>query len=137
MIVVITMASPVFPDLETACTHPFPRGRLCAPPLFPPPSLPRAGFPHDLSSQACPGPLDLCLGPFSRALATVNPPPAHSGSPFPGLVRSPGLHIWRVEKLKPVPVARENQGIFFSGDSYLVLYNGLEEFSHLHMWIGR
>nr|XP_036868071.1 macrophage-capping protein isoform X2 [Manis javanica] len=64
-------------------------------------------------------------------------PLPQSGSPFPGLVRSPGLHIWRVEKLKPVPVARENQGIFFSGDSYLVLYNGLEEFSHLHMWIGQ
>lgn len=45
--------------------------------------------------------------------------------------------MWRVEKLKPVPVARENQGIFFSGDSYLVLHNGPEELSHLHLWIGK
>lgn len=45
--------------------------------------------------------------------------------------------MWRVEKLKPVPVARENQGIFFSGDSYLVLHNGPEEVSHLHLWIGK
>lgn len=45
--------------------------------------------------------------------------------------------MWRVEKLKPVPVARENQGVFFSGDSYLVLYNGPEELSHLHLWIGK
>lgn len=60
-----------------------------------------------------------------------------SGSPFPGSVQDPGLHVWRVEKLKPVPVARENQGIFFSGDSYLVLHNGPEEVSHLHLWIGQ
>ncbi|KAG3267916.1 capping actin protein, gelsolin like, transcript variant X1 [Ictidomys tridecemlineatus] len=60
-----------------------------------------------------------------------------SGSPFPASVRDPGLHVWRVEKLKPVPVARETQGVFFSGDSYLVLYNGPEELSHLHLWIGQ
>ncbi|KAI5140874.1 Macrophage-Capping Protein [Manis pentadactyla] len=74
---------------------------------------------------------------WRRSGNSMYTPLPQSGSPFPGLVRSPGLHIWRVEKLKPVPVARENQGIFFSGDSYLVLYNGLEEFSHLHMWIGQ
>ncbi|XP_058406778.1 macrophage-capping protein isoform X2 [Diceros bicornis minor] len=60
-----------------------------------------------------------------------------SGSPFPASVQAPGLHVWRVEKLKPVPVAREDQGIFFSGDSYLVLHNGPEELSHLHLWIGQ
>ncbi|KAH0519216.1 Macrophage-capping protein [Microtus ochrogaster] len=59
------------------------------------------------------------------------------GSPFPASVQDPGLHIWRVEKLKPVPLARENHGIFFSGDSYLVLHNGPEEVSHLHLWIGQ
>lgn len=52
-------------------------------------------------------------------------------------MKLPGLHIWRVEKLKPVPVAPENYGIFFSGDSYLVLHNGPEELSHLHLWIGK
>lgn len=52
-------------------------------------------------------------------------------------MQDPGLYVWRVEKLKPVLVAHENQGIFFSGDSYLVLYNGLEEFSHLHLWIAQ
>lgn len=62
---------------------------------------------------------------------------SHSGSPFPASVQDPGLHIWRVEKLKPVPVARENHGVFFSGDSYLVLHNGPEEASHLHLWIGK
>lgn len=64
-------------------------------------------------------------------------PIPQSGSPFPPTVKLPGLHIWRVEKLKPVPVAPENYGIFFSGDSYLVLHNGPEELSHLHLWIGQ
>ncbi|KAB0403038.1 hypothetical protein E2I00_018772 [Balaenoptera physalus] len=64
-------------------------------------------------------------------------PIPQSGSPFPASVQDPGLHIWRVEKLKPVPVAPENQGIFFSGDSYLVLHNGPEELSDLHLWIGQ
>ncbi|KAL2774145.1 macrophage-capping protein isoform 3 [Daubentonia madagascariensis] len=64
-------------------------------------------------------------------------PIPQSGSPFPASVQDPGLHVWRVEKLKPVPVARENQGVFFSGDSYLVLHNGPEELSHLHLWIGQ
>uniref|UniRef100_A0A2K5DG18 Gelsolin-like domain-containing protein n=1 Tax=Aotus nancymaae TaxID=37293 RepID=A0A2K5DG18_AOTNA len=43
-----------------------------------------------------------------------------SGFPFSASVQDPGLHLWRVEKLKPVPVARENQGV-----------------SHLHLWIGQ
>uniref|UniRef100_A0AC11D2G6 Capping actin protein, gelsolin like n=1 Tax=Ovis aries TaxID=9940 RepID=A0AC11D2G6_SHEEP len=64
-------------------------------------------------------------------------PIPQSSSPFPPTVKLPGLHIWRVEKLKPVPVAPENYGIFFSGDSYLVLHNGPEELSHLHLWIGQ
>ena len=63
--------------------------------------------------------------------------PIPQSSPFPPTVKLPGLHIWRVEKLKPVPVAPENYGIFFSGDSYLVLHNGPEELSHLHLWIGK
>ncbi|XP_006900439.1 PREDICTED: macrophage-capping protein isoform X2 [Elephantulus edwardii] len=64
-------------------------------------------------------------------------PLPQSSSPFPASVQNPGLHIWRVEKLKPVSVAPENHGIFFSGDSYLVLHNGPEELSHLHLWIGQ
>ncbi|XP_068957196.1 macrophage-capping protein isoform X3 [Petaurus breviceps papuanus] len=60
-----------------------------------------------------------------------------SASPFESTVQEPGLHVWRVEKLKPVPVPPESRGIFFSGDSYLVLHNGPEEQSHLHLWIGQ
>ncbi|OXB53704.1 hypothetical protein ASZ78_003277 [Callipepla squamata] len=60
-----------------------------------------------------------------------------SGSPFGPTPTRPGLHIWRVEKLCPVPVPESSWGIFFSGDAYLVLHLGPEERAHLHLWIGR
>lgn len=82
-----------------------------------------------VSALTIPKPKHLCLSPPA-------PISSYSGSPFPASVQDLGLHIWRVEKLKPVPLARENHGIFFSGDSYLVLHNGPEEVSHLHLWIG-
>lgn len=90
----------------------------------------------DLRLQAC---SSLCTHAHSWS---TNPRPtpivsSHSGSPFPASVQDPGLHIWRVEKLKPVSIAQENHGVFFSGDSYLVLHNGAEEVSHLHLWIGK
>lgn len=74
---------------------------------------------------------------MERSENSMYTPIPQSGSPFPASVQDPGLHIWRVEKLKPVPIARENHGVFFSGDSYLVLHNGPEEASHLHLWIGQ
>lgn len=110
-------------------------------PFYPsPPSFPRAVShgshppPHP-RPQACPG--LSAWGHSPGALATAIPLPSRSGSPFLASVQDPGLHVWRVEKLKPVPVPRENQGVFFSGDSYLVLHNGPEELSHLHLWIGK
>ncbi|XP_075580210.1 macrophage-capping protein isoform X3 [Pelecanus crispus] len=60
-----------------------------------------------------------------------------SGSPFGPTATRPGLHIWRVEKLRPVEVPEATWGIFFSGDAYLVLHNGPEERAHLHLWMGR
>ncbi|XP_031452886.1 macrophage-capping protein isoform X2 [Phasianus colchicus] len=60
-----------------------------------------------------------------------------SGSPFGPAPTRPGLHIWRVEKLHPVPVPESSWGVFFSGDAYLVLHLGPEERAHLHLWIGR
>ncbi|KAK2092774.1 hypothetical protein P7K49_029303 [Saguinus oedipus] len=97
----------------------------------------RAASPHcSLHPQTAVGrPAQGCA--WASGLAAVNPLSFCSGSPFSASVQDPGLHVWRVEKLKPVPVARENQGVFFSGDSYLVLHNGPEEVSHLHLWIGQ
>ncbi|XP_063167476.1 macrophage-capping protein [Candoia aspera] len=65
---------------------------------------------------------------------TANP---KSGSPFDASAKEPGLHIWRVEKMKPVPVPDQMKGVFYTGDSYLVLYNGSDEHSNLHIWIGQ
>ncbi|XP_059687496.1 macrophage-capping protein isoform X3 [Gavia stellata] len=60
-----------------------------------------------------------------------------SGSPFGPSATHPGLHIWRVEKLRPVEVPKATWGVFFSGDAYLVLHNGPDERAHLHLWMGR
>lgn len=105
--------------LKNCPPHSFPHAHTTVP--RPPRSSPVSAWAHS-----------------SWALATTTPLlPSCSGSPFPASVQDPGLHVWRVEKLKPVPVARESQGVFFSGDSYLVLHNGPEELSHLHLWIGK
>ncbi|NXE98426.1 CAPG protein, partial [Menura novaehollandiae] len=64
-------------------------------------------------------------------------PAPHSGSPFGPAAARPGLHIWRVEQLRPVEVPEASLGVFFSGDAYLVLHNGPEEQAHLHLWMGQ
>lgn len=51
-------------------------------------------------------------------------------------VREPGLRVWRVEKMKAVPLDPSEVGAFYNGDSYLVLENRGEQGSDLHMWIG-
>jgi gelsolin len=35
--------------------------------------------------------------------------------------KAPGLLIWRVENFKVVPVPPKTYGLFFEGDSYIVL----------------
>ncbi|KAL7374448.1 hypothetical protein ABVT39_000767 [Epinephelus coioides] len=51
-------------------------------------------------------------------------------------VREPGLRVWRVEKMKAVPLDPSEVGAFYNGDSYLVLENRGEQGTDLHMWIG-
>ncbi|XP_017294447.1 capping protein (actin filament), gelsolin-like b isoform X1 [Kryptolebias marmoratus] len=51
-------------------------------------------------------------------------------------VRQPGLKVWRVEKMKAVPLDASEVGAFYNGDSYLVLENRGEEGADLHMWLG-
>ncbi|KAM8899838.1 capping protein (actin filament), gelsolin-like b [Spinachia spinachia] len=50
--------------------------------------------------------------------------------------RAPGLRVWRVEKMKAVPLDPSEVGAFFNGDSYLVLDNRGQLGADLHMWIG-
>ncbi|XP_077597796.1 capping protein (actin filament), gelsolin-like b isoform X2 [Stigmatopora nigra] len=51
-------------------------------------------------------------------------------------VRTPGLRAWRVEKMKAVPLPPSEVGVFYNGDSYLVLEHRGELGADLHMWIG-
>lgn len=50
--------------------------------------------------------------------------------------QQPGLRVWRVEKMKAVPLDPSVVGAFYNGDSYLVLDNRGQEGADLHMWIG-
>ncbi|XP_028330817.1 capping protein (actin filament), gelsolin-like b isoform X1 [Gouania willdenowi] len=50
--------------------------------------------------------------------------------------RAPGLRVWRVEKMKAVPLDASEVGAFFNGDSYLVLDNRGDQGADIHMWIG-
>lgn len=55
--------------------------------------------------------------------------------------KSVGLQIWRIENFKVVPIAKENHGKFFKGDSYIILntYNpkGQQTLNYdLHFWLG-
>ncbi|XP_043939974.1 macrophage-capping protein isoform X2 [Protopterus annectens] len=54
---------------------------------------------------------------------------------FDNSASQPGLHIWRIEKLRPIRMS-DNNGEFFSGDAYLVLRNEEDGESHLHIWLG-
>lgn len=51
-------------------------------------------------------------------------------------VRTPGLWVWRVEKMKAVLLDPTEIGAFYNGDSYLVLQNRGVNGADLHMWIG-
>lgn len=55
---------------------------------------------------------------------------------FGPTVRTLGLQVWRVEKMKAVPLDQTEVGSFYNGDSYLVLDNRGEMGADIHMWIG-
>lgn len=53
-----------------------------------------------------------------------------------------GIEIWRIEKFKVVPWAKEQYGSFYSGDSYIVLNTYKEKGKDalkwdLHFWLGQ
>ncbi|CAM9666218.1 unnamed protein product [Lampetra planeri] len=63
----------------------------------------------------------------------------HAG--FKGAGQEAGLQVWRVEKLSPVAVARNQYGNFFTGDAYVVLDSvetkrGAALQYSLHFWLG-
>ncbi|KAG9349429.1 hypothetical protein JZ751_027872 [Albula glossodonta] len=53
---------------------------------------------------------------------------------------TPGLLIWRVEKMEMVPIPAKTYGQFFEGDSYVILYTHKvsHNFSYdIHYWLGK
>ncbi|XP_068164183.1 macrophage-capping protein-like [Antennarius striatus] len=57
-------------------------------------------------------------------------------NPFGPEVCEPGLRVWRMEKMKAVPLDPASIGAFYNGDSYVVLDNRGEDGTDVHMWIG-
>ena len=60
---------------------------------------------------------------------------------FQGAGSATGLEIWRIENFSPVPLAKENYGQFFSGDSYVVLHTFQARSTsslsfHVFFWLG-
>uniref|UniRef100_UPI00358EE5F5 scinderin-like n=1 Tax=Myxine glutinosa TaxID=7769 RepID=UPI00358EE5F5 len=54
--------------------------------------------------------------------------------------QSDGLQIWRIEKMQPVAVPREQHSTFFNGDAYILLhttsFGGKAKNYALHFWLG-
>lgn len=59
---------------------------------------------------------------------------------FANAGQTPGIEIWRIEKLQVVPYDLASYGKFYSGDSYIVLYtkrtNGHTDWN-IHFWLGK
>jgi hypothetical protein len=67
--------------------------------------------------------------------------PGSSHFEFSGAGAAPGLEIWRIEKMTPVPWPRERYGQFHVGDSYICLHTKGREHSStlqwdIHFWLG-
>ena len=60
---------------------------------------------------------------------------------FRGAGAKPGIEIWRIEAMAPVPWPAERYGQFHEGDSYIILKTNGREMSStldwdLHFWLG-
>jgi len=58
-----------------------------------------------------------------------------------GAGKAPGIETWRIEKFKVVKQDKKNQGHFYSGDAYIVLYTYKQAESdkllyNVHFWLG-
>ncbi|KAE8626724.1 hypothetical protein XENTR_v10006726 [Xenopus tropicalis] len=59
---------------------------------------------------------------------------------FKDVNKSPGLIIWRIEKMDLVLVPKKAEGNFYEGDCYLLLHtkkSGSSLFYDIHYWIGK
>ncbi|PWA28894.1 hypothetical protein CCH79_00012957 [Gambusia affinis] len=101
-------------------------------------SMPEA--PEEIIQLSGVGPSFFTQSSTSSAVTLTPGPLMLSFQPAPGQfgpeVLEPGLRVWRVEKMKAVPLDPSEVGAFYNGDSYLVLENRGEQGADLHMWIG-
>ncbi|XP_075250157.1 advillin-like isoform X2 [Convolutriloba macropyga] len=60
---------------------------------------------------------------------------------FKGVATKVGMTIWRIEQLQVVMIQVKDHGVFFEGDSYLLLHTektGPNNFSYnIHFWLGK
>jgi hypothetical protein len=60
---------------------------------------------------------------------------------FKGAGKLPGIQIWRIEQMQPVPLPKEQYGQFANEDSYIVLKSEDKadgsNLYHLHYWLGK
>ncbi|XP_075997623.1 scinderin like a [Genypterus blacodes] len=47
-----------------------------------------------------------------------------------------GLQVWRIEKMDIKPVAKEQHGIFYNEDAYIVLHTASAQSHDIHIWLG-
>lgn len=75
----------------------------------------------------------------ASAAAPGSPQTRPTGVEWEKAGQKDGLEIWRIEKLKPVPVDPATFGKFFAGDSYIVLHTFSKENRRkydVHFWLG-
>ncbi|TNN34998.1 Adseverin [Liparis tanakae] len=55
---------------------------------------------------------------------------------FESAGKTPGLQVWRIEKLDLAPIPPQLHGDFFTGDSYIVLHTTSAPSYNIHSWFG-
>lgn len=71
--------------------------------------------------------------------AGASPTTRPTGTEWEKAGQKDGLEIWRIEKLKPVPVDPAHFGKFYAGDSYIVLHTFTKDNRRkwdVHFWLG-
>jgi hypothetical protein len=98
-----------------------------------------AGSPQK-GAGAQPAPLAGGGGTTSSSPSHMSAEAAKLEHAWVGVGQSPGLLVWRIEKMKPVPWPAERYGEFYSGDAYICLITRLTAGGTLawdiHFWLG-
>jgi len=55
---------------------------------------------------------------------------------FQSAGKTPGLQVWRIEKMDLAPIPPQLHGDFYTGDSYIVLHTTPAPSYNIHSWLG-